>query len=264
MPPTGASGSLSPGDRRPLSTEDLPSGCSPVLAELVLRLSHSPEKGLRDGLDRRLMRLPATARPDRDAQRSLDALDWMFRTYAPAWLGLAGLVGEARQLEGLPRLLDATACDRAQQAVVNALASAQRDASRTSEEMRMCLEGVSGPEDVGTAWNESMEAVEEIAKGPWIVSFELAVCSAARVCQEELSDRAGWSLAVSVSDLAAQSAAWRSARDRVEEAVALAVRGEDWKGAASQAKSTARQALAPTVSRLSEGTLSLIDRLSEH
>ena len=48
-----------------------------------------------------------------DEQRGYLALDWLIRTYTPAWLDLAGLSAEARALRDLRRIVDLAAAQAA-------------------------------------------------------------------------------------------------------------------------------------------------------
>ena len=57
--------------------------------------------------------LPGTADDGLDEARSYLALDWLIRTYTPAWLDLAGLSEEARSLRELRRIVDLIAAQQA-------------------------------------------------------------------------------------------------------------------------------------------------------
>ena len=53
--------------------------------------------------------LPGTADDGRDETRGYLALDWLIRTYTPAWLDLAGLTAEAAALRDFRRIADLAA-----------------------------------------------------------------------------------------------------------------------------------------------------------
>jgi hypothetical protein len=55
-----------------------------------------------------------------DEARGYLALDWLIRTYTPAWLDLAGLSAEAQQLRDLRRIVDLVAAQAAGPVVRNA------------------------------------------------------------------------------------------------------------------------------------------------
>ena len=54
-----------------------------------------------------------TAGDGKDQARSYLALDWLIRTYTPAWLELAGLTAEAQELRDLRRIVDMVAAEAA-------------------------------------------------------------------------------------------------------------------------------------------------------
>ena len=57
--------------------------------------------------------LPGTAGDGLDEARGYLALDWLVRTYTPAWLDLAGLTVEAAELRTLRRIVDLAAAQAA-------------------------------------------------------------------------------------------------------------------------------------------------------
>lgn len=71
---------------------------SPVLGEFCRCLNDRWEVRPRQKLKPFVTRLPGTADDGQDEARSYLALDWLVRTYTPAWLDLAGLTNEAAVL----------------------------------------------------------------------------------------------------------------------------------------------------------------------
>ena len=78
-----------------------------------------------------LPRMVGTAGDGQDEARSYLALDWLIRTYTPAWLDLAGLTAEATALRDLRRIVDTVTAQAAGLLVQDARseASAARDAA---------------------------------------------------------------------------------------------------------------------------------------
>ena len=89
-----------------LGNTDAPECVSPVLQKFTIDLNDSWDDEQRQKLVRFLPRMVDTNGDGQDEARSYLALDWLIRTYTPAWLDLAGLVGDAQALRGLPRIVD--------------------------------------------------------------------------------------------------------------------------------------------------------------
>lgn len=111
---------------------DAPRCVSEILADFGRRLNDVLDDERRQELKPLITQLPGTAGDGLDEQRGLLALDWLIRTYTPAWLELAGLSAEAAELRGLRRIVD-SATARAAGPVVRSVggrAAAARDAAR--------------------------------------------------------------------------------------------------------------------------------------
>lgn len=89
-----------------LGHTDAPECVSPVLQKFTIDLNDSWDDEQRQKLVPFLPRMVGTNGDGQDEARSYLALDWLIRTYTPAWLDLAGLVGDAQALRGLPRIVD--------------------------------------------------------------------------------------------------------------------------------------------------------------
>lgn len=236
---------------------------SPVLATVVQRWSLSLEDPSRDAAEALLPRLVGTAGDGKDPERSLRMLDWFVRVLVPEWLDAAGLIGEGRSLRRLPAVINATAADRANEALRKVLEATQADAQRASEQLRSSVTGtpeVTSPE-VGEAWSSAVDRVEEAVRSEEVRSLEAAAVSGARVAAGDLATRAGWNIGVSVAEMVAQSLAWRKAEPEVAACVAAARKGEDWSGPAAKAKETAAEALLPTVHALTRSAVHLVEGL---
>lgn len=103
---------------------DQPACVSPVLGAFGRRLNDVLPDDKRQQLTPLIQRLPGTAGDGLDEARGYMALDWLIRTYTPAWLDLAGLSEEAASLRELRRIVDLSAARSARGAVVSARESA--------------------------------------------------------------------------------------------------------------------------------------------
>jgi len=128
-------------------TDSCPPGVSPVLHVYGMRLNDCLPDDRRQELRRFLPngadRLAGTAGDGKDETRSLIALDWLIRTYLPAWLDLARLDDAAAAVRALSRIdgMDAAhlagpvvraARDAARDAAWDAAWDAARDAARAA------------------------------------------------------------------------------------------------------------------------------------
>ena len=92
---------------------DHPKCVSPVLGEFGRHLNDVLPDDLRQQLIPFIALLPGTAGDGLDEARGYLALDWLIRTFTPAWLELAGLGEEARGLRKLGRIVDMVSAERA-------------------------------------------------------------------------------------------------------------------------------------------------------
>src|SRR5258708_6555168 len=88
---------------------DHPPCVSEVLGTYGRALNYVLPDGPRQQLRPLIPPLPGTAGDGKDETRSYIALDWLIRTYTPAWLDLAGLGEEAAALQDLRRVTDLAA-----------------------------------------------------------------------------------------------------------------------------------------------------------
>jgi hypothetical protein len=119
---------------RHVMTDACPPGVSPVLHSYGMALNDCFGDGKRQQLKRFLPQpdgsdiLAGTADDGLDEQRGYLALDWLIRTYTPAWLDLAGLTAEAAELRALRRIVDVAAAQSAGPVVRSAREKACRAA----------------------------------------------------------------------------------------------------------------------------------------
>ncbi len=88
---------------------DRPPCVSPVLGGYGRSLNDVLPDDTRQFLVPLIPRLPGTAGDGRDETRGYIALDWLIRTWTPAWLDLAGLTAETAALRDLRRITDLAA-----------------------------------------------------------------------------------------------------------------------------------------------------------
>ena len=91
-------------------TDSRPPGVSPVLHAFGMSLNDILPDDIRQELKRFLPngtdRLAGTEHDGKDETRGYIALDWLIRTYTPAWLDLVGLTAEAAALRDLRSIAD--------------------------------------------------------------------------------------------------------------------------------------------------------------
>jgi hypothetical protein len=91
-------------------TDSRPPGVSPVLHQFGMQLNDALPDDRRQELVRFLPngadRLAGTEGDGLDETRGYMALDWLIRTYTPAWLDLASLSAEAAALRDFRRIAD--------------------------------------------------------------------------------------------------------------------------------------------------------------
>jgi hypothetical protein len=92
---------------------DEPACASPVLGMYGRSLNDVLSDDRRQQLRPLIPRLIGTAGDGLDEQRGYLALDWLIRTWTPAWLDLAGLTTEAAELRQLRRIVDLVAAQQA-------------------------------------------------------------------------------------------------------------------------------------------------------
>jgi hypothetical protein len=92
---------------------DAPQCASPVLTGFTISLNDRWDDEQRQKLVPFLPRMVGTRGDGQDEARSYLALDWLIRSYTPAWLDLAGLTAEAAELRALRRIVDLAAAEAA-------------------------------------------------------------------------------------------------------------------------------------------------------
>ena len=208
---------------------DQPKCVSPVLRALCIALNDGLEHEPRQRLRPYLARTIGTADDGLDEARSWMAMDWLIRTYVPAWLATARLDAQAAALRSLAPVLD----ERTLRAALDPL-----------ERVRLEARGARRT-DGGMPWTAARSAARETA---W-------ACAGA----------AAWAAArVAVADLAgerARTAARAAAADAATVAARQALRAQHLQRGRSAAKDATRAALAPTVQDLRASVFTLLERM---
>ena len=211
---------------------DEPACVSRVLRAFCITLNDSLEDAPRQRLRPYLARTIGTADDGLDETRSWMALDWLIRTYAPAWLTTAELYGSAQDLATLPEVRDASTL----QTALVALGRARRDAH--------------------AAWSSVLGPVRAAAWTPWAAGR-----AAAREAAWASAGAAAWAAArIAVGDIDGDRAR-AIAREIAGDAAATVAREARAGVGRSAARDAARAALAPTVDDLRRSAFALLDRM---
>jgi hypothetical protein len=211
---------------------DEPGSVSPVLRALCTTLNDSLEDEPRQRLRPYLARTIGTADDGFDETRAWLAMDWLIRTYAPAWLSAAGLTMSARRISTLPPVLG-------------------------SPELGLALEGLGvARRDTRTAWSHTLRAGRAAAWAPWAAGR-----ATARECAWSSAGAAAWAAArLGVGDISGDRAR-AAAREIGGDAAAIVAREARTRTSRSAARDVARSALAPTLEELQRSAFGLLDRM---
>jgi hypothetical protein len=211
---------------------DDPACVSAVLRAYCTSLNDSLEDGPRQLLRPYLARTIGTADDGLDEERSWMALDWLIRTYAPAWLAAADMTAPARELADLPPVIDAAALKGAL-AVVKA---ARRETRAT--------------------WASALGAARPAAWTAWAAGR-----AAAREAAWRSAGAAAWAAARVAVGESAGDRARAMAREIAGDAAATLARAARPAAGRAAARQAARAALTPTLDALQRSAFELLDRM---
>jgi hypothetical protein len=165
---------------------DNPACVSPILAGFCRSFNDALDDTTRQRLRPYLARCIGTAGDGMDTERGFMCLDWLVRTYTPAWLDLAGLMSEGSRLRGLAPIVDLSSA-RAAGPLVRAAGDVAADAARDAA-------GDAAADAAGAAaWAAARAAAWAAAR------------AAARDAAADAARAAAWA--------AARDAAWAAAGD---------------------------------------------------
>jgi hypothetical protein len=151
---------------------DRPACVSRVLREFGLMLNDQWDDDRRQDLRRFIPLLPDTAGDGFDDARAYLALDWLVRTFAPAWLDLAGLAGHAAELRAAAPVIDigsapaimpllTAAWDAARTAAGDAAGDAATDAATAAA--TAAARDAAGAAATAAAWDAARAAARDAA-----------------------------------------------------------------------------------------------------
>ncbi len=211
---------------------DDPSCVSPVLRAYCTALNDSLDHGSRQRLRPYLARTIGTAGDGLDGRRSWMAMDWLIRTYTPAWLAAAGFEAGAEQLAALPASEDSPS--------LRLGLSALTDARRQTRTGRTAALGPGRP----AAWSARAAGRAAAREAAW-GSAGAAAWAAVRV---EVEDMAG-------------DRARALARDIAADAATTIASTASTTGGSAAARAAARATLAPVLMAMERSALVLLDRM---
>ena len=207
---------------------DEPACVSPVLRALCIALNDGLADEPRQRLRPYLTRTIGTAGDGLDGARAWLAMDWLVRTYTPAWLALAGLTEPATQLEALPAVIG----DDSLRVGLDVL----DDARHRARQARIRAFGGSG----ATAWASALTRGRYAREAAWSCAGAAAWAAARVAIGERAGDRARATARATAGDAAA--VAVRRLRD------APPMRRDGRAGA----RADVARALAPTLDALAD------------
>jgi len=214
-------------------TDACPPGVSPVLHIFGMRLNDALPDDRRQELKRYLPggtgQLAGTGHDGKDETRGYIALDWLIRTYTPAWLDLGGLTAEAAALRDLRRIADQVAAQSAGAIV------------RDTRDKAAAAGAAAGAAAWDAAWAAAGAAAGDIA--------EYAAWDAAGDAAGDAAWDAGWAAAGAAAGAAAWDAGWAAAGAAA------------WDAAGDAAGDAAWAKLAPTDAELQASAIALYDVL---
>ena len=186
---------------------------------------------------------------EQEDARAWMALDWLVRTYAPAWLRLAGLTAQADTLAGLGEFMAGMDVP-AIRPTINAV---RMDADAAGDAAWDAAGAAAGAAARDAAWDAAWAAAGAAARAAagaaaWDAAGDAAWAAAGAAAGAAARD-AAWDAAWAAAGAAARAAAGAAARDAAGDAA--------W----AAARAAARERLAPTVTELQTAAHGLVDRM---
>jgi hypothetical protein len=216
---------------------DAPTCVSPVLRAVCVTLNDGLADGPRQRLRPHLARTIGTAGDGLDPERAWAAMDWLVRTYTPAWLTLAGLPGEATALADGPAVL----CEETLAAGLIDLWRGRRAARRVR------ASAFRAGRDLLSARVAAVAGGRAGREAAWTCAGAAAWAGARVTLADDAADRARALIRAPAGDCAA---------------VAVArVGADDVCGMPSSARAVRRAALGPTLEALAESALGLLEAM---
>jgi hypothetical protein len=208
---------------------DEPACVSPVLRVFCTSLNDGLDDSTRQRLRPYLTRTIGTADDGLDDARAWMAMDWLIRTYTPAWLAPADLTDAAQRLRSLPEVT-----------TVEDLTAALEELSFARLRARGAWAG-----GRAAAWVAPWAAARFVARETAWATAAAAAWAAARA---------------RVGDIAGDRAR-AAARAAAGDAAGAMARAAGRRTTRAAAKDAARAALAPTLTQLQESAFALLNRM---
>ena len=174
-----------------LGHTDCPECASPVLRDFTINLNDQWGHEQRQKLIPLLPRMVGTAGDGQDEARSYLALDWLIRTFTPAWLDLAGLTTEATELRSLRRIVDMATAESAGPVVLSVRARAAAAGDAAWAAARGAARGAAG----AAAWAAAGDAARDAARdaagaAAWGAAWDAAWDAAGAAARDAAGDAA--------------------------------------------------------------------------
>jgi hypothetical protein len=235
---------------------DRPACASLVLITYGQRLNDVLPDDLRQQLIPFIPRIVGTAGDGKDERRSYLALDWLTRTWLPAWLRLVpACVSDADAIAGLPPVVDLESAALVGEAVRAAVIGARAAWGAAGDAARDAAQGAAGA------------AARDAAQGAARVAAQGAAGAAARAAARAAAQGAAGAAARDAARAAARDAARAAAWDAAGAAAWAAVRAAAWDAAGAAtwdaAGAATQAALAPTVTELQTSAIALLGTMIE-
>jgi hypothetical protein len=191
---------------RGVAHTDHPACVAPLLGEMGRSLNDVLPDDLRQQLVLVIPDLPGTAGDGHDEQRSYMALDWLIRTWLPAWLDLSPACREdAAKVRELGRIVDLASAERAGPVV--------RQAQTTAAAAGAAAWAAAGAAAGAAAWAAAGAAARDAA---WAAAWDAAWDAAGAAAGAAARDAAG-AAARDAAGAAARAAARAALRPTVEQ-----------------------------------------------
>ena len=183
---------------------DHPTCVSRVLTDYCINLNDRWDDVARQRLVPFIPRLIGTRDDGLDETRGYLALDWLIRTFTPAWLDLAGLTAEAAELRALRRIADLAAAQAAGPVVKQAQTKAAAAGAAAGDAAGDAARAAAGDAAGDAAWAAAGAAAGDAAG------------DAARAAAGAAAGDAAWAAAWDAARAVARDAARDALKPTVE------------------------------------------------
>ena len=195
---------------------DKPKCVCPVLGAFGRRLNDCLDVERRQQLKPLIPSLVGTASDGHAEARGLMTMDWIVRTYTPAWLRLARLDTKADGLQALPEIADAATLRGAQEMLDAARKSAAAAWAAAGDAAGDAAWAAAGDAAWAAAWDAAWDAAWAAAGAAAWDAARAAAGDAAWAPAGDAAGDAAWDAAWDAAGDAAWDAAWDAARAALE------------------------------------------------